>query len=753
MTSLVASLAIRFLWIRLHLESQSQLLPSYEQYLLSAGVALVNTLAPACVALAVVYGLVWRRFRTGQSEAPAVGWLALSGFYASMTALSLLAHRGFTFLPETWLIAWGVGLAAHGVSELTRRMGADSKDRIVYSRPTQLVIDGAVVAISWALAYWIRFDGSVPAPHVRQFLSVAGYAILIQIGVSYLWGVYAFIWRFTGLREAIVIAESVASVTLGSIALRIAFLDYPPLRVPFGVLLIQPVLVYTGFLGVRTLRRLQYSFQVRRRKGVASEETKRLLLVGAGRAGQLLVRELEHLPGLHVLGFLDDDPRKQRRVINGVRVLGPTTKLKTFLESLEPSEVTLSMPSAPKSVAQRIVTVCEEAGVRVSTVPSLAEIALGRVSISRLRRVKMEDLLGRASIEYAKDDSALFQTYRDATILVTGAAGSIGSELVRQLREFGPGALIMLDKDENGLYEIGLETRETFGNASEVIADIRDKDRLRQVFSEFRPQVVFHAAAYKHVPLMELHPCEAILNNVVGSRNVVDLAAEFAVRSFVLVSTDKAVNPTNVMGASKRIAETIVQRRASDGGPTRFCCVRFGNVLGSRASVVPLFQRQIREGRNITVTHPDVQRYFMTIPEAVQLVIQAGSLGRRGEIFVLDMGDPVKIVDLARGLIELSGLVLDRDISIEFTGLRPGEKMFEELLIGSESGIRNTRYPKIFVAAALWREWPRLDQAVQLLESAAREGDAERIYSLLNVLDIGYVRPTPEHSATTPVAS
>ncbi len=742
----MAALAIRFLWIRL--QAQTPTAASYQQYVLAAGGALANSLVPIAIILAALYFVVWRHRRGGLL----VGLAALSAVYVTLTGISLTAP-GFTFAPATILIAWAVGLGAYAISELARRMGPEGKERVVYSRPTQLMIDGAVVAISWALAYWLRFDGNVPQRFIQQFLSLAGYAVLIQIGINYAWGVYAFIWRFTGLREAITIAESVASVALAAIALRITFFDIPLLRVPFGVLLIQPVLAYIGFLGVRTLRRMQYRFQVRRDKEQSAAEVKRLLLVGAGRAGQLLVRELEHVAGLQIMGFLDDDPRKKNRVINGVRVLGPTTDLAALAKSLEISEVTLSMPSAPKRVAQRIVSVCEQIGVRVSSVPSLSEIALGRVAISRLRPVRMEDLLGRASIEYARDDSDLIQTYRGARILVTGAAGSIGSELVRQLREFQPSELILLDKDENGLYEIGLETRETFESVTEVVADIREAARLRRVFSRHRPEVVFHAAAYKHVPLMELHPCEAILNNVGGSRNVIDLAAEFRVRSFVLVSTDKAVNPTNVMGASKRIAETLVQRKAAEGGPTRFCCVRFGNVLGSRASVVPLFQKQIREGRNITVTHPDVQRYFMTIPEAVQLVIQACSLGRGGEIFVLDMGDPVKIVDLARGLIELSGLVLDRDIRIEFTGLRPGEKMFEELLIDTEDGVRNTRYPKIFVAAAVHRDAARLDQAVQLLEKAAREEDPEVVYRLLEGLEIGYVRSTlRESNAATPVA-
>jgi FlaA1/EpsC-like NDP-sugar epimerase len=350
----------------------------------------------------------------------------------------------------------------------------------------------------------------------------------------------------------------------------------------------------------------------------------------------------------------------------------------------------------------------------------------------------MEDLLGRESITYPHDLEELARVYRGCRILVTGAGGSIGSELVRQLREFGPSQLILLDKDENSLYETACETREDFAPVTEVVADIRDRDLMEKVFDQEKPDVVFHAAAYKHVPLMEHFPAEAVLNNVMGTRHVADISNRCGVKIFVLISTDKAVNPTSTMGASKRVAELLVQQLASNATRTRFCCVRFGNVLGSRASVVPLFQRQIRQGKNITVTHPEVRRYFMTIPEAVQLVIQAGSLGNRGEIFLLDMGDPVKIVDLARNLVELSGLVPDKDVTIEFTGLRPGEKLDEELLNTGERGVRSTKYAKIFVVEALKRDWSLLDRAVKDLEKAAHAGEASAIRSGLRSLNIGY---------------
>jgi FlaA1/EpsC-like NDP-sugar epimerase len=401
----------------------------------------------------------------------------------------------------------------------------------------------------------------------------------------------------------------------------------------------------------------------------------------------------------------------------------------------------LCMPSAPKLTRQKIAARCASLPVKASSVPTLWEIMSGQSSIDRLRSVNsvsMEDLLGRDTISYPKDLEDLSRTYRGRRILVTGAGGSIGSELVRQLRQFKPSHLILLDKDENNLYETACEIREDFANVTDVVADIRDLDGIKRLFEHHRPEVVFHAAAYKQVPLMEHYPAEAILNNVIGTRNLAQVSDQSGVKSFVLISTDKAVNPTSTMGASKRVAEVLLQGLAASGSKTRFCCVRFGNVLGSRASVVPVFQRQIRQGRNITVTHPEVRRYFMTIPEAVQLVIQAGSLGNRGEIFLLDMGDPVKIVDLARNLIELSGLVPGKDVDIRFTGLRPGEKLDEELLISGEQGVRSTKYSKIFVVEALQRESSEFEAAVRDLETAAHDGDATAIRRSLLSLNIGY---------------
>ena len=611
-------------------------------------------------------------------------------------------------------------------------------DRFVYSRANQLLIDGALVGVTVWIAYMIRFDGQLPAEYFRQFLMVLPFAVALYLTSGYLSGLYNLVWRFIGVRDLEAIVDAIVPAAMISVMYRLV--DPQALPVPFGVLFIHPFLAFSSFVMVRVSRRLLYDqAAVRSRRETAPAVRKRLLLVGAGEAGLHLLHELSETE-FKVVGFLDDDGKLQGRTIGGWRVLGTTQELESVVRTHAVDEVVLSMPSAPKPALQKVIARCAKLPVKVSSVPTLLEIMSGRVTIGRLRSVdlNMADLLGRDSVSHPKDFQELSRAYQGQRILVTGAGGSIGSELVRQLKQFKPSQLILLDKDENSLYETTCEIKEEFSDVAEIVADIRDLERIEKIFERHKPEVVFHAAAYKHVPLMELYPAEAILNNVVGTRNLAEVSNRTGVKIFVLISTDKAVNPTSTMGASKRVAEMIVQKFAARSARTRFCCVRFGNVLGSRASVVPLFQRQIAQGRNITVTHPDVQRYFMTIPEAVHLVTQAGSLGQRGEIFLLDMGDPVKIVDLARNLIELSGLVPDKDVRIEFTGLRPGEKLNEELLISGEQGIRNTKYSKIFVVEAVQRDWSAVDEGVDHLEAAAHMGDPVAIRGTLKTLNIGY---------------
>jgi FlaA1/EpsC-like NDP-sugar epimerase len=611
--------------------------------------------------------------------------------------------------------------------------------KYLYSKTTQLLIDAAVVGATLWLAYMIRFDGIPPEMERRQFIIVLPLVVTFYVGINVLSGLYKQVWRFVSLTDAAAMAQSVAGAAFVCVLWRSldpgTFTQGP---MPFGVLLIHPFLTFAALVGVRLTRRTLYQRAAARKPPSQVVSVHRqVLLVGSGEAGLQLLRQIKDTD-FEAVGFLDDAPELQGRSIGGRPILGTIHELESVVERYSVDEVILCLPSVPRPVLQQIAARCAKIPVKASSVPTLWEIMSGNVMINSLRPVNMEALLGRNSVTYPEGLEELTRVYRGCRILVTGAGGSIGSELVRQLKGFRPSWLILLDKDENSLYETACEVREDFANLKDVVADIRDLELMEKVFEREKPDIVFHAAAYKHVPLMEHYPAEAVLNNVMGTRNIAAVSNRCGVKIFVLISTDKAVNPTSIMGASKRVAELLVQEFASVSTRTRFCCVRFGNVLGSRASVVPLFQRQIRQGKNITVTHPDVRRYFMTIPEAVQLVIQAGSLGNRGEIFLLDMGDPVKIVDLARNLIELSGLVPDKDVTIEFTGLRPGEKLDEELLNAGEQGIQSTRYSKICVVEALDRDWSELRNAVGCLEKSAHAGDADGIRHTLGAMNIGY---------------
>ncbi len=743
-SSLIASLSVRFLFVGPVRDGRTG--TGYWNFVSYSVEAFQNAFILSLLVGAVVFFL-YQSWKGNGSRSFArelsFGLGGLSVFYGAMTLVGFAVTGTQPFPRVTWLFAGALGMLGFASYKISRRVAPSLRDQLPYSRTAQAFIDAAMIAGALAFSYLIRFDGLPPDHYQKQFLLVVPYAVLLYLGMNMLWGVHSFVWRFTSLREALVIAQSVASAALIALVLRILVLEsYDAVRVPFGVLIAHAALSYVGLLGARGLRRIQFNYYNAKRKGTPfPERARNILLVGAGDTGMMLTQELAKRPDFNIVGFLDDDPQKRRRVINGIRVLGTTRELRRVAAAHEVGEIVLSMPTAPKSVARRVVADAETLGLRTSTVPSLSEIVLGKVRLGRLRPVRMEDLLGRASIEFAADDRQLIGAYAGKRILVTGAGGSIGSELARQLKDFSPSEIILLDKDENGLYEVAFELREEYGGRiAEVVADIRDVRRLENVFARFRPEAVLHAAAYKHVPMMEHNPSEAIFNNVLGTQNVVETASRHGSSFFLLISTDKAVNPTNVMGASKRVAEMIVRRQASSNGRMRSCCVRFGNVLGSRASVVPLFTKRIAQGRNIPVTHPEIRRYFMTIPEAVQLVLQAGSLARRGETFVLDMGDPVRIVDLARDLIEQSGLVPGEDIEIEFTGLRAGEKLFEELLVDPEGGTRSTKYPKIFIDPLAEEGAEPLETALAELETAAAAEDFEGIYRAFERLDIGYQR-------------
>jgi FlaA1/EpsC-like NDP-sugar epimerase len=519
------------------------------------------------------------------------------------------------------------------------------------------------------------------------------------------------------------------------------------LTVPISIVVIDFMLTASLMLGVRLFWRVTCE-NAARAKTQAMAAPLRALLVGAGDVGIMAAREIGRRRdlGLQVCGFVDDDPIKHKTVIQGVQVLGGAAEIPSIARAHRIDQVIITMANARRKTVRHILDLCEAAAVPVKIVPGLWEILGNHVTVSGVRPVDIEDLLGRDTIDVEAWLEASQGSYQGKRVLITGAGGSIGRELCRQIATLTPGSIILLDKDENSVFEAERELRSQLGGRPveifPVICDMRIASRLRNVFTQHNPHVVFHAAAHKHVPLLESNASEAVLNNIVGTVRLLECAAEFDVERCVMVSTDKAVNPTNIMGATKRVSELLFQAQATrlNAHPyliRHYSCVRFGNVLGSRGSVVPIFREQIKSGRPITITHPDVERYFMTIPEAAQLIIQAGALGHRGEIFLLDMGEPVKVVELAKDMIRLSGLTLGEDIDIEFTGLRPGEKLKEELLI-AEEGAKTTHFEKIFVAPPLQYDFNRLDHWVEKLTEAAEADEDAAIYKIFSEMGIGF---------------
>jgi FlaA1/EpsC-like NDP-sugar epimerase len=479
---------------------------------------------------------------------------------------------------------------------------------------------------------------------------------------------------------------------------------------------------------------------------IESGRLKRFLIVGAGNAGEALLREIHRMPvaQYEVIGFIDDDPVKQDINIHGIAVLGPVEQLPDICKSRNIEEIAIAIPSASHQQLRRVIQVCEGTKIRFRTVPSITDIASGKLRVSQIRDVDINDLLGREAVQL---DLHLIETYaRDKVILVTGAGGSIGSEMCRQLCNFKPKLILLIEQAENPLFHIERELHKQFPDVflKAIICNITDKRRVEEIFEKYKPQVIIHAAAHKHVPLMELNPGESIKNNVVGTQMVANAADKYNSSNFVLISTDKAVNPTSIMGSSKRIAEIYTQD-LDKTSQTHFVTVRFGNVLGSEGSVVPIFKKQIAQGGPITVTHPEMKRYFMTIPEASQLVLQAAAMGKGGEIFVLDMGEPVKIVDLARELITLSGFRPKEDIEIEFIGTRPGEKLFEELSIKGEDMLP-TRHPKI----GIWKNIPmnhdELRAGIDELVAIAGTQDYKQIVQKIKELVPEYIDSTNNES-------
>jgi FlaA1/EpsC-like NDP-sugar epimerase len=568
-------------------------------------------------------------------------------------------------------------------------------------RNRHLFVADAISAVAATLiAFLVRFeDWQWVNENARLVTIYLGLSVPLRLFVFWIAGMYRRLWRHASVGELNPII--IAAMGGGAVCAFIGLLVLPatgltPTRVPFSVVFIDTFLTGAMIALPRLLARIGRAGYMRRRK---DDKGKRVLIAGAGDAGKLVVRELfasSQQLGLEPIGFVDSDATKHGHMLAGLPVFGPLAHIPEIVERYGVAEIIIAMPSAPGTVIRQVVRAALSCGIPTRTVPSLPEIISRQGNATGLREVEIQDLLRRDAVE--TDLAAVAELATSETVLITGAGGSIGSELCRQLARLAPSRLILLGHGENSIFDIFQELSLSFPDVKiiPVIADVRDRQRIQHIFQEFRPHAVFHAAAHKHVPLMEDNVLEAVTNNVAGTRNVVDAAIDSNVQHFVLISTDKAVRPTSVMGATKRIAEQLVQHAATKHH-RNFVSVRFGNVLGSRGSVVPTFLRQIRAGGPVTVTHPEMRRYFMTIPEAVQLVLQAGALGRGGEVFVLDMGEQIRVVDIATDLIRLSGLEVGADIEIKFTGVRPGEKLYEEMFFTAEN-VLPTDHPKVLRA-------------------------------------------------------
>jgi FlaA1/EpsC-like NDP-sugar epimerase len=590
------------------------------------------------------------------------------------------------------------------------------------------IVIGAHVALwsaAYVGAYLLRFDGAVPKQEVPVAFAAIGVLLLLRIASFWMSGLFHGMMRYAGIHE---VRSIIRATSISSILFFGATMMVHPLRLPRSIYVGEWVL---AILFASTLR-LSFRLIRERQHTPKKSGARQALLLGAGDAGEMLLRDLVRLqrPDLKIVAILDDDPAKHDSWVHGVRVVGGIDEraLRRASEDYDAKLAILAMPSASGARTRDIVSACRSLEIETKTLPSLHQILTANVNISMLRDVAIEDLLRREPVELEKRSMGVL--LEGKRLLVTGGAGSIGSELARQALVFNPSVIALLDHNENALFFLERELKKAFPRADvrTIIGDVKDARRVRQVLQDVRPHVVLHAAAHKHVPLMEANPAEAIKNNVFGTRTVADLALAFGVETFVLVSTDKAVNPSSVMGATKRIAEMYVQ--SLSGGRTQFVAVRFGNVLGSAGSVVQVFREQIAGGGPVTVTHPDMRRYFMTIPEACQLVLQAGALARGGEIFLLDMGEPVSVLEMARDMIRMSGLEPDRDISIEIVGPRPGEKLCEELLLDAEAHER-TVHPKILVGRIPATPREQLDEHFAALIRAMDESSPSEVRRVL----------------------
>ena len=606
-----------------------------------------------------------------------------------------------------------------------------------------LAVDALLLSAAWYSACLLRFNFEIPAERIGLLVRILPLVVVIKIFIFYFFGLYQGMWRYMSIGD---LFNIIKGTTVGSfLIVSLILFSHGFTGFARSIPIIDWVLTIVFISGCRLGIRLYFSFDsIDNSHGVTATRlltlrrerrsaAKSLLIIGAGDCGEMIYREIRDNASLHynVVGFIDDNSAKVGMKIHGIRVLGTTGELKTICSKLMVFEAIIAIPSATSAQMRTIVSNCKESGVSFKTVPGMGELIDGKVTVKAIRDVAYSDLLGREIIQL--EEERIGGYLENSRVLVTGAGGSIGSELCRQICRFRPARAILYERAESPLYEIEMELKGSFPEVEIIplLADVCDRTQLSQAFAAFQPQVVFHAAAYKHVPMLELQPWRAVKNNILGTRNVIEISTDYLVDRFVFVSTDKAVRPASIMGASKRVAERLVQCQNGYGlSAPRFMIVRFGNVVGSSGSVVPLFQKQIEKGGPVTVTHPEVTRYFMTIPEASQLILQAAAMGQGGEIFILDMGTPIKIVDMAHDLIRMSGFEPDADIKIDYIGLRPGEKLYEELITEGE-GIVPTSHEKIMALRGEVFDQALLNGNIDELARLADKQDAKEIRSKL----------------------
>ena len=615
-----------------------------------------------------------------------------------------------------------------------------------YRKLLIIAFQSTIIPVSYFLAFGLRFDFEIPPNQIENFLKTVPLLIAIRLLLLYYFDLFSGWWRYVSTED---IVKIIKAILLSSICFIVSVVFFFNLNsYPRSVFIVDTIIIFLFLTGIRLFARL---FREEFRAGNIHKAKKNVLIIGAGSAGVTILNEIKQGADFNPIGFIDDDPAKQGFKIRGIAVLGTCKDIPRLAALYNIDEVLIAIPSAPHKTMQEILRLCENANIKYRSLPRIADILTGKTFFSQLRDVHPEELLGRPSITFRResDRMALKKELTNQCIIVTGAGGSIGSEICRQVASYSPKTLILYERSENDLYFIDIELRKKFPALPivSIIGDILNSDKLNDIFLQYAPDIVYHAAAYKHVPLMEKDPIEAINNNVMGTKTLADICMEHSTTKLIFISTDKAVNPSSIMGTTKRMTEKLLQVYGS--ATTKFISVRFGNVIGSSGSVIPLFKRQIAEGGPITITHPETTRFLMTIPEAVQLVILAGSMGNGGEIFLLDMGEPVKIVDLAKNLIELSGLIPYKDINIEFIGLREGEKLHEELYWEGEN-IVDTATKKIrmlsnsrFNVLQYKMQVDRIEQAL-----AANHSYSTAIFELIKeMVPEATIGPPPQNTA------